>query len=978
MATYVLPQVRVFQELETQPTGSTAALRAHISGPNGKLHRFSVEDEKALINVGLYDKDLARAIAWPDRTAGSKVDTDSVKVFIENALLLYYADLLGDSSNGRGTITNVSGRKNWVRSSTISFKDNGTDNPRSGLLLDRDVQIDDVVLLRGVTSPDDDCVEEELWTTVTGFAAEEGDGEVLSAWEESNNKQSTDAAVSITQTGGAVNCVVPTADGSDYDGLADGYPTETYTITVIKSSVSGCQAARLRVTSDSGTDDVDEVTPEDFGDATAIGTRGLTVTFSNTPGTCSLSASSAGADVAELVVGQEWTVTVSQSFERVCCEANSTYSGPDDDTYIVTVTKGGTWAQLPQITVTTAKGLDSSGPTTVTGDNTAVPVGTYGLTISFVDCFGSDADSAGSEGESLGGDSQVAGLCLGDRFYITVATGQNGPIQTLILRDDLPLALQQASDLDIRLFIRKDIEVTEHRLSSPPLVNYTIESTQVVVNNGITAYDSSWTDSGVEQPMIVWDGVTHSGSNIVDYGVLYIEYCEWLTELAAQVNFLDDVADIDAIPGQLDPLNPLKWGVYKALSNSNGQRVGYTAVVDPTSLDSWQDVITAVDGRDDLYNFVPLSHSKDVLDLFQSHADSESSPEAGNWKATFFNLSMKTEKKLVGLSSANDQALHPTSTDNKVVLATLEDNPQASATQYTLLSVPGNNAAFITYGVKAGDIARFLFTIDGFSETTYQEFVVDSVLSQNSLLLLVGHTAPITVPQKLEIWRNLSKDEIAADLKEQAQAFVDRRVVATFPHIAGNAGVSQAGYFVAAAAAGLVSGVPSHQGLTNVELKGFDDLSTYTRDFFSGSQLDEMASAGIWIFTEDRDGTPHTRHALTTDMSDLKHQEEMIRRNLDSLSYEAQARLRPFIGRANATPAMLQRLEYEINQLIKFWKTDGFTTMLGARIIDGAIATDSKGVKQLYIHPLAADRVVIVLRLTLPAPLNDIDLHLVV
>ena len=127
----------------------------------------------------------------------------------------------------------------------------------------------------------------------------------------------------------------------------------------------------------------------------------------------------------------------------------------------------------------------------------------------------------------------------------------------------------------------------------------------------------------------------------------------------------------------------------------------------------------------------------------------------------------------------------------------------------------------------------------------------------------------------------------------------------------------------------------------------------------------------MWIVTEDRDGTPHTRHALTTDNLDLNRREEMIRRNVDSMSYLFLRRLRPYIGRTNATPSMVRRLEYEVTRIIDFFKNNGKTVELGSQLIDGTIRT-------LRIHPLLRDRIEIVLDLVVPAPLNNIELHLVV
>ena len=977
---YVKPQVLVFQEFSLAPTEITEPLRAHISGPNAMLHRFSVAAEKALINVGPYDRNADANYEWPERQAGSLIDRDSVKLFIDNALLLYFEDLIGDASNGRGVVTPVSGRKNWIRHNTIAFKANGTQYPRSGLLNDRDVRVGDIVYVRGVADDDDSCIEQELWTEVAGFASDDVDAVVFPVELDAHNAESTAESHAITKVGGPTNCITMAWDGGTYNGLAAGLISEKYTVEVTKSSIAGCSAARLRVTSDSGTDDADDVDPGELGDTVEIGTRGVLVQFNTGSGDCEDSASSAGVEELELVVGQKWEIEVTMAWERTCAEGGNTYTGPDNDTYIVEVTKGGEFDDLPEVTVTTTKGLDSSGPTIVSGANVTIPVGTYGMTIEFKDCGNlSSGSSISADIDALGmGDDDLPGLRKGDKFYISVVSGQNGPIRTLILRDDLPKTIRECTDLDLRLFIKKTIEVTENRLSAPPLLNYEIEETQLIVKSGITAYDADWTDNGVELPLAVWDGMNQSTTSPTAYGIQYIEYREWLFTLSNQVNFIDDVADIDEIPGQLDELNPLKWGVYRALQASNGTKVGYTSVTDPGSLDSWQNVIERVDGRDDVYNFVPLTYNREVHNLFQAHVNSESSPEAGNWKGMFINLRAITTKMVVGKSSADAQLLHPTSVDGGVVLATLEDNPEATDIQNTLLSVPANNAGFITYGVQPGDIVRFLFTIDAFGVSTYREYVVDQVLSQNSLLLLHGHSDPITVPQKMEIWHALNKNEIVDDLKDQAQSFADRRVVAVWPDIVGTGGNAQDGTFLACTLAGLASGVVPHQGLTNVEIPGYDDLASRTKNFFSGSQLNDLASGGVWIATEDRDGTPHTRHALTTSTVDLNRREEMIRRNVDSISYLFLRRLRPYIGRTNATPSMLRKLRYEVLRTIKFLKSNGYTDELGPQLIDGSIAKDSAGNEILRIHPLAADRVEIVLNLTVPAPLNNIELHLVV
>ena len=55
MATYVLPQVLVFQEFNIVPTADLRQLNAFIAGGHAYLSRLSESDEKALAYIGIYD-----------------------------------------------------------------------------------------------------------------------------------------------------------------------------------------------------------------------------------------------------------------------------------------------------------------------------------------------------------------------------------------------------------------------------------------------------------------------------------------------------------------------------------------------------------------------------------------------------------------------------------------------------------------------------------------------------------------------------------------------------------------------------------------------------------------------------------------------------------------------------------------------------------------------------------------------------------
>jgi hypothetical protein len=982
MSSYVKPQVLVFQEFRIIPTEITEPLRAHVAGPNGLLHRYSNADEKKQIRLGAYDRLNDTCYPWPQRQPGSLVDQDYVKVYIDNALLNYYSHELSDPTT---TIDAVAGKSNWIKSNDTSFKSNTSAFPRGSEFGDRDVQLGDVVYLRSVSN-DDECEQTELWTEVTGFASEQVSSRIKPASADNANQPTANPTFSnpsavvnpvtgynYLQVAGPKNCVkLVGVTASAYDGRVSGDVSETYTIQVVKSSIAGCSAARVRIRSASGRDDVLETAAPVLGETFAVGTRGLTVEFDlltgEGAGNCETDAEDANVAHDLFVTGQKWEVSVRQAFTAViansAADGNYTvdntgddagdilgaYNGTKNDVYIIEVTKGGTVnpgaESYPEVMVRTTKGLDFSGPHEVVlvtggevGELSEINIGTNGVAVQF---------------------SAPTGFRKGDKFYIPVVSSKAGPVRQLILRDDLPAVMQEAESLDLKLYIKDNIQVSKNRIGYAPQTNYWFEDTQVCLQEGIIAYHPEWTVGGVEQPLDVISGT------------VYVEYREWAFDLADEVNSISDVADLDNIPGQLDPDNPLKWGVYKALSNSNGTVVKYTAVLDPKNLDSWVQVLERIKGRDDMYNLVPMTFDRRVQNLWAAHIGGESNEYANNWKAGFFALRAETHQLVVGKDALIRGVLGETIEDE--VLATLSDDPNATDTQYTLLQVPAGTdnkkGYFITNDVRPGDIVRYNYATDGFGEVQYDEYVVDRVLSENSLLLYTGGDAAVTQPQQFEIWHNRNRNEVADHIAEQGGSLSNRRVCAVWPDQVGEAGTVQPGYYLAAALAGLVSGVVPHQPLTNVEVAGFDDF-TRSYKYFNETQLNRMAEAGVWIVTEDKDGTPHTRHALTTDNLDLNRREEMIRRNVDSMSYLFLRRLRPYIGRTNVQPGMLRVLRQEIQSTILFLSTNGVTEELGSQLISGTIRT-------LQIHPLLKDRIEVVLDLVVPAPLNNIELHLVV
>ncbi len=935
---YVVPQVLVFQELQRATTPSIQRLNAHVSGGHAMLIRHAVADEKPLGALGEYTHTLETGYAWPNRPAGAVVDRSYTKLFIDDAMLKYFEE----ASDGANSLTTVAGYPNRIASPTLSWKENGDDYPRSAAFLDRDVKIGDAVRLRAVVDGDDF----ELCTHVAGFVATPTAADVADGTPDADNAdtQSADTDGGPSPDEGQINCVGVDIITNEYNGLADGVISEVYTIRVIQGSVGGDHTtALLQITSASGTDDVAEVAPAEFGTSFEIGTRGLLLNFDDDViDDCSASAEADDVSADDLLEGQVWNITVAQAYTaNLITGDNGIYTGTIDDTYIIEVLRGGLTSsavasEQPQIIVRTVHGSDYSGPTNVTDANKdAVPVGTKGLTVEF--------------------SSSNTKMVTGDKWYVEVTAAATAAIKTLALGHSLPQAVidNGATDIELSLYIRKDIEVEANRIGFAPLINWEQSDTEITIYDGIVAYDDSWTDDGVPVELPVEAACERSQ--------VYVEVRYWLNTLANRVHTIEDVADIDTlISGETHPDNELKFAVLKALQNANGTPVKFTAVCDPSDADSWLPVIDLLDGSRDVYGLVPLTRDPLVWSLFQAHVASQSSATANRWRVAWFNQAA-VEEKVISSAASSD--------DDELLLAVLEDDPDTSGTQYTQLRVSAGNADFVTDGVRAGDVVRYLYGVDGFGNESYETFVVDSVVNNDTLRLQTGHDAAVLVAEKVEIWRTLTVAEQAAELALTA-GFSDRRVRMVWPDTLGSDGFTVAGYFLCAALAGLASGVVPQRGLTRTEIAGFEDADR-TVDLFSATQLNVMAGGGVWIVSQDREtGEIFSRHAVTTgDTDDILEREEMIVRNSDSISFFFLDVYDPYIGVANVAPTAIEILTAETRGAIKRLESSFYVDRLGPQLISGTIT-------ELRAHAIEKDRVIVVLTLIIPSPLNVIEVRL--
>ena len=925
MASVVLPQVQVFQQFRATPTELTQPLRAFLFGPEFRLHRYTVAAEK--VAAGAYDPLLGSSFEWLadlGRQAGASVDLAYTTVYLENALLEYFSDsstAQSASINGsfnpgvnNAVISTPVGAKNKIRFNAVNLV-NKTNYALDSRFYGRDVKVGDYATASVVL----DNVRYEGGGTIIGFEADQVDATVETAASATGNKTTTiSAGPTPTTVVGSISILVT----GTYSGVKVGVLSETYTIEVLRGSTGYDPSTMIvNITSASGKDTVLGYKPvtTNYTSTMPLGNNGLLFRFNPSPST------------TEIPVGAKWTVTVTQAFTAPTATSAGVYTdGPSDTTYILTVTRGGTIGagsvdDRPIVHVTTSTGVDGNPPRTVA--NGAFSIGNYGVTATWA----------------------TSVLCAGDQYYIPVTAAADGPIRTIVLDRSLPSQLittasNNVRDLTVTLNIKKNMELPKE-IFSLALINWAQTATEVTLDPGMRDFDSSWRDGDEALPIMG--------------GTVYVHWRELVTSHANRVYDISSTGDLTSLfDTQIDPDNPLVYAATKALANSGSSAAPSTGIrvmaVPSNDLDGYAYVLGIAEGRNDVYTFVPLTFDRTIQDLVVAHIQSMSTPEVGLWRIAF-----------VCSEEENPQPVITKNSDNSAVLATTDTSGYVDLDS-------GSDVDFLTTGVRAGDQVRLKYGNDNYGNATYETFTVDDVLSSTRLLLTEAPSPVMGTPAKIEIWRSPTADDSVDQVIAKVGGFTSRRVYNVYPSKIKSGGVYVDGYHLCAAIAGLIGSVTPQQGLTNIELNGFDDVRNVI-DRFNRSQLDRLASGGVWIVTQDlQTGDIYTRHQLSTDTVDLSSRELNVVKNVDSISYFFGTRLKPYTGRANVTPTALEVMRTQIESGISFLQASGFTPLIGGQVLDGT------AIRELRAHTVLKDRVVVILDVVVPYPMNNIEVYLVV
>jgi hypothetical protein len=431
-----------------------------------------------------------------------------------------------------------------------------------------------------------------------------------------------------------------------------------------------------------------------------------------------------------------------------------------------------------------------------------------------------------------------------------------------------------------------------------------------------------------------------------------VEYKDLLIDNTTTINAIDSISDVEDTLGPVTTANPLAKAVYSALLNSNGTTVYYVGVASD-DFSGYSDALDVISTDQDVYSLVPLNKTTTVVNLFEGHVDEQSSAENNNWRRVVVNANVDQTSAIYTADSLGAD-----------ITATVTDS--AGGSNY--VNVFADGGLFITNGVQAGDILRINYRPYA-GETIYDTAVIDSVENEEELVLLTSLDEEFPVEVKIEVHRTLNLTSYATAIGQAAGNISNRRVDYVWPDTISDGTEDVSGVYLCAALAGLRSGVAPHAPLTNVEITGFYN-PTRTK-MFNATQLNIMAGNGVWIVTQDLSGAVFTRHQVTTDNTDVNKREQTITTNLDSISRQFREGFSDLIGRGNVSEEMLDIIRTRVHSLAEQVQGLPYPTTLGPQLQDYEIT-------QLEVDPVLRDRILLTIAPVLPYPLNNLDITMVI
>jgi hypothetical protein len=510
------------------------------------------------------------------------------------------------------------------------------------------------------------------------------------------------------------------------------------------------------------------------------------------------------------------------------------------------------------------------------------------------------------------------------------------------------------------------------------------------VGNGRPAPDMAVDVSGdvILQSQLLFDGLTGipfdpgSAPILISYKGLRIDLSPDADDPSLLV--FEDTDQVETVAPPVSTDNP--GSLMTFLSLLNAPSVSCAAIGVPEVSDDAPDGTPAGYAKcatflesEEVYALATASQNPVVHQNFMTHTNSMSEPEQKGERIYFFNPVVPDRANDTLVASGTDA--NSTPNENEVTVEVnlapaLIDlgidpnddiNPTSGAIENEVyLDIGGDAKKYLIQKVTNGTTVKLRTSFssgDGNDDSFYSSDVFPTgtisddwtVFERGDELLIPGTSDP-------------DKDRIAEAVAGAARAYGFRRGFYTFPDQVGInvTGLEQLveGYYATACIAGMVGEQPPQQGFTNFPITGLTQVKG-SDDFFTESQLNQIAGGGVYTLVQDAEGAPVTcRHQLSTNASTLETRELSITKVVDYTAKFMRAGLRNFIGRTNITQPFIDQLSTIVSGQLDFLVEN--SVLIGA---------DINNIIQDADNP---DTILIDVTLDVPYPCNYIRLTLVI
>jgi hypothetical protein len=913
---YERPQSTIANNLAIAASGMASRFRALAVGPQYRLNRFgqdTIPSGKSFLSAGqtLDFEYLSNGVATA-LPSTDLVDLASVSLYGEGL-----EALLASFTNGTSDkfYLNAVATPHILNSGTAAVKGTGLCTSFRG----RPVTVGDIVYIS-------DGVSGTKRRTVVGLQGAAVDATYGANTAKDDTNAGNSAYNPTTSVYAFTAGIHPTGKTLTVTGtfdalvrgskVADKYG-EDFIITVLTGGTAASGLARVSVSSASGLWSAATVTPTNSSGDFVITTAelaGLTATIDT--------------DSAALVAGEVFTFRVVGAYARLgntqldVSDTGLGFTGSRDTTYIVTVTEGSTGGvDGAVVSVMDTTGIDTPQTGITVVADTYFPVGSFGLQMKFVE------SSFPTQG----------GLRAGDAYFVHAAAATqsttvfdkvvlDGPAVNTSLFADTSTALASVS---FRLTYTGRIEAN----AAADEVAWVASDSGIAVDTGLSLFLASRDDTYEWCPFI--DGV----------GTLSPSYRSLVPRPPGGDRFyVESVDDIVANAGPIDLDNDLAFGLSEMLGGSQGRGI-YGLAVTTNDEAGFADALALLESTDEVYSLGIVTNDLDVMLAAKAHVGAMCQKDVKNWR-----------KAYVGTDSPGTYPVLQLKADGITnYTATISDNGGSN-----VLVSTEDDVDFRTLGLVAGD--RVLFGA--------AEYVLGSVVSATELLLQAGPTNPVSPAAPFQLWK--------ADTVQSQKAFVNQRAAALGTELVCHVWSENAtryindlptvipGRYLACEIAGLRSALFAQQGLTRTEVSAVTAApNMYLR--YRKADLDNIAANGTFIVTQDSaNGAVFIRHQVTTETGKGSlYYEDSATVILHSVDFATKDIIDPMIGKFNATQPVADRIKNSLIEMLRE-KTRTLVADIGPELISYRDLV-------VEIHPVLRDRIRVSGILTIPLPLNNVD-----